>query len=164
LELRADLLFGFNSVKNKAKDTLIGTETQITKNASTLFGLNLGANYHFKGTERISPYLGALIGIGVLNASTKITNLGYVSDNYSSAKRGGLYMDFTAVTGFNWYIVSGLYVGAEIGLGIEFAKELKSTMKSKVAGTETTITVDPTGSVFGVNFYANPAIRLGWKF
>ncbi|MDR1459104.1 MAG: hypothetical protein LBI60_02695 [Bacteroidales bacterium] len=163
VELRADLLFGFNSAKDKRKNPA-GSETEITKRARTLFGLNLGANYHFKGTERISPYVGAILGVGFLNQSERITTLNFVSDDHSRSKQGGLYMDLAVVTGFNWYIVNGLYLGAEVGLGLEFVKDLKSLTTTKIGGTETTVTVNPSHSEIGLNFYANPAIRLGWKF
>jgi outer membrane protein W len=164
LELRGDLLFGINSNKNKQTDPLVSSETQTTKVSESLFGLNLGANYHFKGTERISPYVGAVIGFGFSNLSRNITNWNYAAGDYSKEKQKGIYLDFAAVTGFNWYIVDGLYLGAEIGLGLEFAKPLKNTTKTKIGGTESKITVDPTQSAFNFNFYANPAIRLGWKF
>jgi outer membrane protein W len=164
LELRADLLFGFNSNKTKSTNTPAGQEPQITRESGTLFGLNLGVNYHFKGTERISPYVGAVVGFGLLNTSKNISHLNFIADDFSKAKQGGVYTNFAFATGFNWYIVNGLYLGAEVGLGLEFAKELKSTTTTKIGGTENKVTVDPSKSAFGLNFYANPAIRLGWKF
>jgi outer membrane protein W len=164
VELRADLFFGFNSQKNKTKDTTKGKETQIETDASTLFGLNLGVNYHFKGTERVSPYIGAVVGLGFMNETNKITNLNYIADDSYKATRGGLLVNFAVASGFNWYIVDGLYLGAEIGLGVEYVKETKSKFTSKIGQVENTIKRDPEYSEFGLGFYANPAIRLGWKF
>ena len=121
-ELRIDLLFGFSSNK--------GT-------SATTFGLNFGLNRHFNGTERISPYIGFLLGFGVRNMK---------SDDQDSMKDLG--MQIIVPTGFNWYVVNGLYIGAEIGLGLGFNKDLKEKTKAS----------------FGINFFATPAIRLGWKF
>jgi hypothetical protein len=164
LELRTDLYFGLSSAKEKTKNTVIGPEEQIHTNSTTLFGLNLGVNYHFKGTERISPYVGGVIGFGVGNDVEKYTNQGYVANNSSKSKQGGVLVNVAGVTGFNWYIVHGLYLGAEFGLGLEFAKELKTKSEVEVGGTTTTTTVDPTNSNIEFGFFANPAIRLGWKF
>jgi outer membrane protein W len=164
LELRTDLYFGFNSAKEKTKNALLGPEEQVRTNSTTLFGLNLGANYHFKGTERISPYVGGIIGFGIGNGVEKYTNHGYVADNSSKQKGGAMLVDFAAVTGFNWYIVNGLYLGAEMGLGLEFAKDLKGKTETKIGGTTTTTSIDPVNSTFGLGFFANPTIRLGWKF
>jgi len=165
IELKADLLLG--TANTKDEDTLNrgqGLVTQTTKTSAFGFGLNLGINYHFKGTERISPYVGASLGFGIGKASTKITNLMFVTDDYSKAKAGAFQFGFDVVTGFNWYIVNGLYLGAEVGLGLAFAKPMKSVNETKVGPTVTTTTVTPTNSAIEFGFAANPAIRLGWRF
>jgi len=165
LELRGDLLFSFYSDKDKfpVPAGTTGVEGTI-KNSFSAFGLNLGLNYHFNGTERISPYVGALIGFGVSSDKTRADNLGWVSGDYSLQKGGFFGMQLAVATGFNWYIVSGLYIGAEVGLGLGFGKELKDETKTSVGGVTNTTTVNPTASEFGINFFATPAIRLGWKF
>jgi len=161
-ELRIDLLFGFSSdkEKNPVPEGKTGKE-EVEKNTATAFGLNLGLNYHFNGTERISPYIGFLLGFGVGNEKVNINNWKFVSGDYhSSHKERFLGMQIMVATGFNWYIVKGLYIGAEVGLGLGFEK-----MTKKSEGEETpTITENPTGSNFGISFFATPAIRLGWKF
>ncbi|MDR2410604.1 MAG: hypothetical protein LBE13_21175 [Bacteroidales bacterium] len=165
LELRTDLYFGLSSEKDKTKDPSgIGKEEQIYISTTTLFGLNLGVNYHFKGTERISPYVGGIVGFGIGNTADKYTNYGYTADNSYKDKQGGILVNVAGVTGFNWYIVHGLYLGAEFGLGLEFTKELKSKSETVIGGTTTTTTIDPTSSNIIFGFFANPAIRLGWKF
>jgi len=165
LELRGDLAFGFWSDKDKTPvpTGVTGTEI-IMKNSASSFGLNLGLNYHFGGTERISPYVGALVGFGLFNAKSKVDNLLFVSGDYTSWKSGGIGMQFAVATGFNWYIVNGLYIGAEVGLGLGFAKDLKQETKTSVGSVTNTTTIDPTASAFELNFFAVPALRLGWKF
>jgi len=165
-ELRVDLLFGLSSNKDK-KPIPEGKEgkEEITKNSTTAFGLNLGLNYHFNGTERISPYIGFLLGFGMGNEKVKTNNLNFVSGDYSSYhKERFLGMQIIAATGFNWYIVKGLYIGAEVGIGLGFEKDLKKVTKKSIGGETTTTTENPTDSDFGFNFFATPAIRLGWKF
>jgi len=165
LELRGDLVFGFWSDKDKnpVPSGGIGVES-VSKNSSSAFGLNLGLNYHFNGTERISPYVGALVGFGLFNEKTKTDNLFHVDGDYQSWKTGGIGAQVVVATGFNWYIVNGLYIGAEVGLGFQFTKELKSETKSSIGGVSNTTTIDPTASACQINFLAVPALRLGWKF
>jgi outer membrane protein W len=164
LELRADLFFGFDSDKNKTEDTANHKETEIQTFSSTMFGINLGVNYHFKGTERISPYVGAVVGVGFMNLTNKTTNWGHVADDFYKSKEGGVLVDFAAVTGFNWYVVDGLYLGAELGLGLEYVKGSQRKITTKRGGSEVTVPSPATLSNFGFGFFANPAIRLGWKF
>jgi outer membrane protein W len=172
-ELRADLLFGMSTQTNK--DTLYDyyyyerTSEGIVKESESLlsFGLHLGANYHFKGTERVSPYVGATVGSGM------ITNISTVSTDYfndvlddTKAKHSGgkWYLCATAVTGFNWYITSGLYLGVEVGLGFNFKQNTNVVTKTTVGDEVTKDVVKPTEADYSVTFLASPAIRLGWKF
>ncbi len=164
IELRGDFLFGFDSDKDKTTDASQGQATETEKNNTTSFGLNLGMNYHFKGTERISPYVGSVIGFGIGTQTQNIANLNYISGDSYRMKEGSIFVNFALVTGFNWYIVNGLYIGAEIGFGLGFEQPQKVKEKTVVGGTETSVTTKPTTSTFGLNFFANPAIRLGWKF
>jgi len=141
-ELRIDLLFGFsqNTYTLLPPDSIEGTK-EITRNPTTAFGLNLGFNRHFNGTERISPYIGFLLGFGVDITKVMIDNLGFTAGNNSSTTTRTFGMNFIIPTGFNWYIVNGLYLGAEVGLGLSFEKDF-----------------------IEINLFAAPAIRLGWKF
>ena len=165
LALRGDLVFGFGSDKNKTPVPVGGTGVEMvrTDNFST-FGLNLGVDYHFNGTERISPYVGAFVGFGIINGKTKTNNWAHVQNDYILDKSGGVGMQFAVATGFNWYIVNGLYIGAEIGLGFDFTKDTKIVNESSIGGTKNTTTINPTASAFEFGFLAVPAIRLGWKF
>ena len=149
-ELRIDLLFGSSWRRNGAESS-----------ESIAFGLNLGMNQHFNGTERISPYIGFLLGFGVGKTEAKIDNLDFISGNYSSMKIKTSGINFMIPTGFNWYIVNGLYIGAEVGLGLSFEKEF---IEIEISINGKKITTNPTASLFGISFYAAPAIRLGWKF
>jgi len=163
VELRADFGFGFDSEKDKQKDPE-GNNDMLYKWSSNAFGLRVGAYYHFKGTERISPYLGANVGFGMAGSTNKITNWNFASGDSRTSKGGMLGLNVALATGFNWYIVNGLYLGADIGLGFVFAKPQKMKITTVISGEKTTNEVEPTESFSGLDFIANPAIRLGWKF
>ena len=164
-ELRIDLLFGFSKNTNTIlpPDTIEGMK-EVTRNSTTAFGLNFGMNRHFNGTERISPYIGFLLGFGVDITIVEIGNLDLNSVRITSTKTETFGMNFIVPTGFNWYIVNGLYLGAEVGLGLSFNTPLKEVIEETIDGVRTTTTTNPTSSTFGINFFAAPAIRLGWKF
>ena len=166
VELRLDFGFGFNSDKdvNRAPTGQTTLVDETTKDSQSEFGFNVGVNYHFNGTERISPYVGALIGCALGSWNTNISNLGHISGDKFLLKGGWFGFQFSVATGFNWYIVNGLYLGAEVGLGLGFDKPTKTKTSTTQGGTSVDVTVEPTSSAFGVNFLANPAIRLGWKF
>ena len=165
MELRVDLSFGSGVEKNEnTQDVGNGNVTETTKTSLTGFGLDLGANYHFNGTERVSPYVGAVLGIGIGKISQKVKNAGNVTGDTEKGKAGLFQLDFGVVTGFNWYFVNGLYLGAEVGLGLVFEKPGKIVSETTTGGITNTTTIEPTSSNFGVGFEASPAIRLGWKF
>jgi hypothetical protein len=163
VELRVNLLFGFGSDKWTITDPL-GNNDQLTKTSAGAFGLSLGANYHFNGTARISPYIGGNIGFGLAKGTEKITNWHFVSDNSQTVKEGDWGAQITAVTGFNWFIVDGLYIGAELGLGFGILKPMKTKTTTVIGNNSATNTVNPRNSEWGVDFAATPALRLGWKF
>jgi hypothetical protein len=165
-ELRIDLLFGHSKDKEKTPvppDNSEGKE-KITTNTSTAFGLNLGFNRHFNGTERISPYIGFLLGFSMSDSTIKIDNYNFTADDYSKTITRTWGLNVIAASGFNWYIVNGLYLGAEVGLGLSFNTPLKEVIEETIDGVRTTTTTNPTTSTVGINFFAAPAIRLGWKF
>lgn len=56
---------------------------------------NFGKEYHYEGSDKLSPYWGYSFGIGIQTKNVKITN--------------------SIFTGFDYYITDGLYIGSEIG-------------------------------------------------
>jgi hypothetical protein len=106
-----------------------------------------------------------LLGFGVDNQNVKTNSSGTASGDYTLDKTGTFGMNFIVPTGFNWYIVKGLYIGAEVGLGLGFEKDLKKVTKKSIGGEITTDKKKPDSPAnFGIIFFATPAIRLGWKF
>lgn len=138
---------------------------QVTKNSSTHFAILPGIEYHLGSWEKVSPYFGAELGIGILNSSSRISNLGFVDGDKQEIKGPNSFgFNFAALAGVDWYIAQGLYVGVEFGLGFQTMKE-KASIVTTTTGNITT-TVDPgtykRDTDFGFNTQA--AIRLGWVF
>lgn len=140
------------------------TGTYETKNN----GINaaIGAEYHFGGTDRLSPYAGVDIKFG----SGKVTTDGQNSDGNtyvasysetSEAKTGTFGVNLVA--GADYYFAENFYLGLELGLGWNSMtqKEGESSVTSGNV-TVTNKTNEAKSSYFGNN--AIGTFRLGWRF
>ena len=132
------------------------------KTATTRFSLMPGFEYHFNKFERISPYVGAEIGI--LTQNTKTTTTNDQNDNKTTVKQPGLGFGVNVVTGVDVYLCKGLYMGFELGLGYDSMNSKRGSTKVEAGGN----TVETDGdrstldSFFG--FHAQPQLRIGWHF
>lgn len=130
--------------------------------------LFLGFEKHFKGTKRLSPYIGAEIGFGF----GKIKGLGENADENDFISDYELEMDqkFTglginAFLGFDYWVTEGLYIGIEfspLSKNFNFLSEMTRT--DTQSGISTKI-VEPKSSYSELSsVYALPFFRLGWRF
>lgn len=114
--------------------------TQETKNKKTAFSINVGYERHFNLSDRIDLYAGGEVGFTTVSRSATENN-NYVTEGYDAngtlvstaawsvnkeyksmdADKNNSRNEFTvaALTGIDFYVYKGLYLGAE--LGIKFA-------------------------------------------
>lgn len=127
--LRASLLLKGNKTSMKYED-----DEEAHKTSNNDLSLGIGAAYHFAGTKRLSPYVGAefLVTRGIMSNTYK--------DNTTKSKEFGVggYI----FSGADYYIAKHLYLGIESGLVVigDFSgNELngKSVGDSKAATTYT---------------------------
>lgn len=155
------------------------------KRKSTSFGLNLGIEKHFKGTKRLSPYLGADVFWGTKSAKQEISNnastisvkngwlevIYYQSLNppyyYNSVTTiiEGAYNRFgvTAVAGFDFYMAKNFFLGYEFNLG--YSKTDYKSPDIKTTGQSTTVPnyySNNSTSTFGTSLMNG--IRIGYIF
>ena len=159
IQAKVDLFFGMNTYKEFPENDKI---TETTKDRSTIIGINLGANVMLQGTAKVTPYAGASIMLGSIGLKKTVDNANFEKGDYYKHKGGYNALGFAVSTGFNWAIVDGLYIGAEIGLG--FMNVKPKTIVTETKPDQKIKDVEPTKSANGINFFANPAIRLGWNF
>lgn len=137
-----------------------------TKNSQ--WNINLGTEYHFEGTEKLSPYIGAELKIGggknhITGTNVEETNI-YADKKSYEIERPLSVFGIGAVAGMDYYFRPNIYLGLELGLGWnqttvkEGAKTIivdNVSVLSKTNGL-TTIRSWNTGSI--------ALFRLGWRF
>ena len=158
--LAVKLNLGFNSDSNKTNnyvDNGDNSETVTeTKDASTTFSIMPGIEYHLGNFNRVSPYVGAAIGIST--GSDKDTGATFES----KSPVFGLGINVSA--GVDVYICQGLYAGVELGLGYGYEKHGRGTETSIQGNTTTTADGDTETMTSNFGFYATPSLRIGWFF
>jgi hypothetical protein len=124
-----------------------------------------GLEKHFEGTRRLSPYIGGEIDLAFKSSkssfddgSTTATIKGAWTD--FGAERGFFRAGVNAITGVDFYIAKGLYLGTEFGFGFEYVKQ--SDIVEKSNGNQLNKTKG--GSTFQIGPNVNSAIRLGFNF
>ena len=145
-------------------DNAGGEGTEINKTSLTM--ISLGAEKHFAGTEKLSPYVGADLVFGMGNTSAKwdkFDGLGYNADFKAAAKAPISMFGINLVAGTDYYFAENFYVGLELGLGFQSVTEKAGEFEFTTAGNTTTTLSEPTkSSSFGNNFIGNA--RIGWRF
>lgn len=120
----------------------------------TGFDFNFGIEKHFKGTSRLSPYIGFDLSIGTKRTKQSLSTSSYTMDLknawmeviYQPTNNGGYFSSMQlvpngytrlgayAVAGFDFYVSKGLYVGYEFNLGYLNTKYKKPDIT--VTGTD----------------------------
>jgi hypothetical protein len=108
-------------------------------------GAGIGIENHRKGAERLSPYWGYEGKIGLVSGgSTKASSPNY---GIKTTKFG---IAANVFSGFDYYIIPNIYLGAEISYGLAITNS-----KQAQASAITKFELAP-----GIT----PSFRMGWKF
>ena len=130
------------------------------KESAGSFGLFAGIEKHFNGTARLSPYVGADLGIDVFN-KTKITdNKKDNTKDVTTKGPGTFYVGGKLLFGADYYIAQSLYVGAEAGLDLGCNFTGRSTTID-AGGTKTS---EPQGSEFNLGTGVYAGFKIGFVF
>jgi outer membrane protein W len=153
----------FNYFENEEANTG-GSGTEINKVGG--WAASIGGEYHFTGTDRLSPYGGLDIVFGGGKATNEWSNYdgtGYNADYKRNIEAKTSTFGVNLVAGTDYYFAQNFYLGLELGLGFQ-ATTTKEGSDEIVTGGVTTNTLSNKGkdSEFGNNFISN--FRLGWRF
>jgi hypothetical protein len=164
LAFRANLDVGMNGFKLVEKDNN-GDDVTYKENGSS-FGLSLGAEYHLGNWERVSPYAGAKLGFSTNGTSASETRKNYSLEiiNGGGGRNGQTTFNMDVVVGVDIYIISGLYMGAEYGIGFRSVTAKAGEVTETTGGSSTSTKYDAKTTGYGLNIMATPRIRLGWRF
>ncbi|MGV3609938.1 MAG: outer membrane beta-barrel protein [Fluviicola sp.] len=167
------LSVGFSSSKTTNNfyeveaDNSGGAGTYVTKLGTTTIGL--GAEYHFKGTEKLSPYAGLDINFGMGSRTEKGEQtdgviwraLDYTYESKQKTSGFGVGL----VAGTDYYFAQNFYLGVELGIGFNAYTAKEGTTSENLGGG--TPTVETTGNEMKQSGFSNNAMgmfRLGWRF
>lgn len=143
-------------------DTDNPSSNVVVKDNDFGLGLGFGAEKHFTGTDRLSPYVGGDVLVGFANASTKTTTTATSGTTVVREVKGPNSFRFgvRGVFGADYYFAKRVFLGVEAGLALMYESEGDVTFKN---------TGSPDYTVEGGdNFNISPAvvtgIRIGYAF
>lgn len=144
--------------------------TGSVKTIDNNWAAGIGAEYHFKGTERLSPYAGLEVRFGGGaareegdNTSDLITN-GYTSgDSYTTETKYGTF-GLGLVAGTDFYFAENFYFGLEVGLGWTSRNDKEGSFDVTAAGVNVSGVSSGTLKSSSMTTNATGLFRLGWRF
>ena len=151
VRLQLGFISGSRTVKseNGAGDA---TKSKVSRNG---FAVAVGYEKHFSGAERLSTYAGADILLGFASAKASFND----GDDTYSGKQNAFGFGLRAVTGFDYYFIPKVYLGAELGLGISY--DSYGVVKNSGPGADNGVT---KSSDIALTPFIIPAFRLGYNF
>lgn len=138
--------------------------TEVNKDGG--WNVAIGGEYHFAGTDRLSPYGGLDILVGGGKSTNDWTNydgFGYTADYTRAIEAKTSAFGVNLVAGADYYFAENFYLGMELGLGFMSETVKAGTDVTTTGGVSVTSTSNEEKySGFGNNFIGN--FRLGWRF
>lgn len=136
---------------------------------STVMGISLqpGIEKHMGGTTRLSPYMGAILDLG-FQSSTDVTEAengttpNQVDQTTIKGANGFFRIGLNAVAGADYYMTNKVYIGVEVGYGLQMVN--MATITTEIDGAATNPKDQKPGSTFNFGPNFNGAFRLGYAF
>ncbi len=172
--LRANI----GSMSRSYSQDIGGVAWEAKDNSGFNIALAAGVEKHFAGTKRLSPYVGAEVGINFGTGRTVeatnddapvfgptfgsgITSGNVAAGNKYEQKFGSTFgLGIGAVMGADYYVADGVYVGVEFGLGLI---NITSTGEGEIT-TQAGSAKGGKSSSFDLFGVTGSGVRLGYKF
>lgn len=165
---RAGIFLGHASTTTTTQDENSAANLVELKNkdATTTINLQPGIEKHFAGTERLSPYIGGVLNIGLgFTSKREEQQVGTNGVGAKITKGGSLDLGVNAVAGFDYYVANKLYLGTEIGFGVGLSKDRTNKVSwDNVTGMQDGESNVNNKSRFNVGPNVVGQLRLGWVF
>lgn len=170
-KLSVKLNLNYSSDTRKLEDDAGNKNNPILseKTKTNDFSIMPGIEYHFGSMERLSPYAGFNVGLGLGSTKIDVENVNYSSGDWQKSKTKNMTFRIGLVTGFDFYVYEGLYVGTELGFGFRTEFDRQSSIEwdrtGMLPGDKGSETMDyPKHTDSSIEFAPTTAIRLGWRF
>ena len=164
---RLGLNLNYASSKTRTGTTADGSVELYDKASVLGISLQPGIEKHMAGTNRLSPYMGAVLDIG-FQSSKDVSEFeggtaNQVEELTTKGTNGFFRLGANVVAGADYYITNKIYMGAELGYGLQLVNSATIKTESSVSGAPSIDDQKPGSTFnFGPNF--NGAFRLGWAF
>lgn len=158
LALRVDLAPRGQSAENNFTD---GTNTGTQETSTSSFTMRVGAEKHFGGNDKFSPFAAAQLQFGS-NSSTEtwtdFDGTAYSSGFNAEVENGGSNFGIALGLGADYWITKSFYMGTELGWG--WISNTEDDGTTKINGNTTT-TLGGSSSGFGEGMI-NSGFRVGF--
>ncbi|MFM8514258.1 MAG: hypothetical protein ACKOBI_11075 [Bacteroidota bacterium] len=149
-------------------DGKVGTRTVIDRS----WGLQGGLEYHPSGAKRVSPYFGAVAGIGAGRGKElwKDYNQDAAGDGFyefqttASLNAPFFSYNFGAVAGVDIYLIENLYMGLELNWLMNVRNNRIVEFEIESLDGSAKVNLAPADRKVSTNFSALPMVRVGWRF
>lgn len=134
---------------------------------SNAWNIGLGGEYHFTGTDRLSPYVGLDIILGGAKQRTEGTDTDgtmYIADYQEESVRPVSLFGFNIVAGTDFYFSEHFYIGAEMGFGLQALKQGEGESSVTSGGITVSTAIQPEEKFSNIGNNVMGAFRLGWRF
>ena len=137
------------------------------RDTDIVFAINLrpGFEKHLPGTKRLSPYFGGEFDLALQTSTFKSEFESGTDIEVDKEKNvlGFFRVGVNAIAGFDFYVAERLYLGAEMGFGVSWRKDMSITYKSSAPGFVEPEPIKRGGAIdVGPNVVS--AIRIGYIF
>ena len=166
---RVQLGIGSSSDKTLVYENSDGTGgTGSYKDAESSIAIELGAEYHLMGTDKMSPYFMAGLSFGSQSRSGSSENsdgYDYFSGYSTEYKYSGSSFGLGIGAGMDYYLAENMYIGLELGWGWTRISDGGGSASYTYDGTTNSDVTPAGGSTSGMGTgSANTAFRIGWRF
>jgi hypothetical protein len=179
MAIRLKVGLGSSTTKSSDMQSIGGADVTAERTEKTGFGFALtpGIEKHFAGTDKLSPFFGAELPIGILSGSTVEVSNGDnaagtatgTGDAYKSETGSQFNIGLRLVLGADYYFTDAIYLGVEGGLGIfsmtSTGEGTTSMTTGNAGGAPVTVEGKSLKSSSSDLFGASAGtLRLGYKF
>lgn len=163
--LRATVFLGFSSSTDKfLAENEDETELKDTESSWDV-SVAVGKEWHFAGTDNLSPYVGAEVLVGYGQERSVMEGLDADEDIVESTMRQGTFTaGLNALAGCDVYVADNFYFGGELGFGFLFESMGNEVTETPDGDGGTNETETPGGSSFNIGPNVVGQIRAGFLF